>query len=175
MPSNYCLGPGTEVNSHKELLLNQMQFIREKTINLVAGLSIAELDYEFDQFANTIGTLLLHIGSLEYFTLRNVFPGIPFLHSEAIIWAKAFGQQMSKKLVYGDSVAFYLDSIAGIRQTTIERLSVKNDEWLFESRWEKDDIMYNYYYKFFHLIEDEISHCGQIKIIKKRILQLPKT
>ncbi len=45
----------------------------------------------------------------------------------------------------------------------------KDDAWLMsEGRWE-NGVIYNQYYLWFHVLEDEIRHRGQIRTIKKYI------
>ncbi|MBM7632368.1 putative damage-inducible protein DinB [Geomicrobium sediminis] len=52
---------------------------------------------------------------------------------------------------------------------TYDFLKEQDDQWLYEERHFPDGTPYNNYYLWFHVIEDEISHRGQIKLIRRLI------
>src|SRR3954462_4134228 len=57
--------PEQGYSPHVGVLVSTMQRCRETTILLVQDLSIAQLDYLFDEDDNSIGALLLHLAALE--------------------------------------------------------------------------------------------------------------
>jgi len=151
-----------------ELLMSSFSYSREMTIQVVSGLSIQQLDYNFDSKSNSIGSLLMHIAALEYLYQRLIFDKRYLNLNENEFWHGAFCADLPKRRIRGNSLSFYLDIMNRVREETISKLNDKDDDWLFESG---DSVLVsqNNYSNLFHLIEDEISHVGQIKMIKKRI------
>lgn len=65
------------------------------------------------------------------------------------------------------SLDYYLKELVQIRENTLKQLKSKTDSWLYEeNKWE-NGIPYNNYYLWFHVMEDEINHRGQIQTIKR--------
>lgn len=52
-----------------------------------------------------------------------------------------------------------------VRHKTLEEMAKRNDDWLYEVSASGS----NTYYKWFHVMEDEINHRGQILLLKKRL------
>ncbi len=57
--------PIADYSPHIGVLVSTMQRCRDTTILLVKDLTVAQLDYLFDEEDNSIGALLLHLASLE--------------------------------------------------------------------------------------------------------------
>jgi hypothetical protein len=57
--------------------------------------------------------------------------------------------------------------MAKTREKTLELFRQLPDSWLYETTpWWENEISNNYF-KWFHVFEDELSHRGQMRIIKK--------
>ncbi|MCM3718442.1 hypothetical protein [Fictibacillus phosphorivorans] len=70
-------------------------------------------------------------------------------------------------IISGNPAEFYLEDLAKTRKKTLELFRQLPDSWLYEtSPWGGGQVSNNYF-KWFHVIEDELSHRGQIRIIKK--------
>ena len=60
------------------LIVSEINIIRNETLELTKNLSISELDFNFDSQSNSIGTLLLHIATVElkfqldHFLMRSI-------------------------------------------------------------------------------------------------------
>jgi len=61
-----------------------------------------------------------------------------------------------------------------IRQKSLKRLNDKTDDWLYQMTKLNFSVPVNNYYCWFHVMEEEISHIGQIKAFKSKILSLKK-
>jgi hypothetical protein len=59
------ISPESGYSPHIGVLVSTMQRCRETTLLFVQDLSIAQLDYLFDDDDNSIGALLLHLAALE--------------------------------------------------------------------------------------------------------------
>lgn len=150
-------------------LVSMMQLARNATTEAVQGLTRAQLDFELDPQSNSIGALLMHIGALEFFVIRNMFRHRPLREGEKEKWMPSLSQHLHRKVVKGNDLAYYLDSMAAVRQETLDLLKQVKDEWLYRENPREENVMVSNYYRIFHLFEDEISHCGQIKYARKRI------
>lgn len=150
-------------------LVSIMQLARSVTLKITYGLSIKHLDFELDYLANSIGSLLMHIGSLEFFTQHLLFKDIPKDRDEMSVWRQAFSDQLSKKTIKSHNIEYYVSQLEKVRKVTLNQLAKFTDNWLYIETPAGDDIVMNNYFRLYHLVEDEISHCGQIKLIKKRI------
>ena len=76
--------------------------------------------------------------------------------------------------INGNSIDFYLEQLAETRNKTIETFKTLKDEWLFEQMSFWDGLPTNNYFKWFHVFEDELNHRGQIRIIKKKMINKPE-
>lgn len=65
------------------------------------------------------------------------------------------------------SINEYLDELSTVRENTLTQLKSVKDSWLFEENSWGNGVRYNNYYLWFHVMEDEINHRGQIRTIKR--------
>ena len=156
-------------------LLSQMQLVRTQLINYTANLSPVELDVRIGPGFNSIGTILKHIAANEYVYQLSTFEGRAANAQEREFWRGAYTGELVLNLINGNDIGHYHNLLNDIRLRSIESLLTKSDEWLYAATAFKYDIPVNNYYCWFHVMEDEISHLGQIKILKNQIRnQQPK-
>jgi uncharacterized damage-inducible protein DinB len=157
------------------ILISEMEYIRNETYRLLKtrDLTIRDLDFNFDEYSNSIGTLLLHIASHEFKFQLNHFYNRSITEDEFKLYGNAMPSMMNKRLVSGNNLDFYFREIEAVRKNTLSYLKNLKDEWLFkEITASNGKSMGNYYYQLRHVIDDEINHQGQIKIILKRVAML---
>ncbi|MDG2449092.1 MAG: hypothetical protein P8M34_05625, partial [Saprospiraceae bacterium] len=74
-----------------------------------------------------------------------------------------------RKEIKGYSLDFYMEKLDRVRNHSLEELKKKDDTWLLEP----DESWFwgptNNYCKWFHVVEHESNHNGQIKYIKSRV------
>ncbi|XLS29616.1 hypothetical protein ACJD0Z_02065 [Flavobacteriaceae bacterium M23B6Z8] len=149
-----------------------MILVRNETFRLAQGLSIKSLDYNFDDQSNSIGTLLLHIAALELKFQLHYFFDRPFSKQEIIKFGGAFPFNMDKRLINGNPLVYYVDTLNEVRETTLAELKKLNDNWLDEKIiLSNHQLITNHHYELKHIIHDELCHQGQIKLILKRLPQ----
>jgi len=66
-------------------------------------------------------------------------------------------------------LSYYLDKLAKVRAFSLEELKNREDSWLLEATNGFDKKPTNNYCRWFHVVEHESNHNGQIKLIKSRI------
>jgi hypothetical protein len=159
---------------HIGVLVSTLERCRDTTIVLVQDLSVAELDYLFDENDNSIGALLYHLAALEAgyqestFFERNILDD-PQLEAKWRI-PMELGDS-ARAAIRGHPIHYYLDELAHLRQQTLALMQQRDDTWLWlESEW-NDDILVNNYWQWYHVYEDEINHRGEMNWRLSRIRQ----
>lgn len=150
-------------------LVSMMDYARQTTLDAVHGLSQKELDYIVNDDANSIGALLLHIAAIEIGFQIEIFDGREPNEQETAEWGAAYslGKQ-GRAEIKGHSLEFYLDKLQSVRNRTLNEFQKRDDAWLYEERlWE--NYPSNNYFIWFHVMEDELNHRGQIRILRKMI------
>lgn len=149
-------------------LVSMMDYARDTTIRTVENLTVEELDFLYDEDANSIGMLLAHMVSVESAYQIETFENRDITEAEIsdINPGLELGTEAREK-IKGNTVDFYLTHLAATRNKTIEVFKTLPEEWLFEQTpfWYGNPA--NNYFKWFHVFEDELNHRGQIRIIKK--------
>ena len=152
------------------LTLQDKRNIRKSTIDMTKDLTIEQLDYNFDDLSNSIGTLLFHIATLGYrFILNNIYVR-KITEQEFHEYENGFPHMMNQRLVRDRSFEYYHQKLLNTENIIQEELSKLNDDWLFKKglQTQGDELTTNYSF-LRHIIDDEINHQGQIKLIRKRL------
>jgi uncharacterized damage-inducible protein DinB len=153
-------------------LVSMMNYTRYTTIETVKNLSVDELDFLYDEEANSIGMLLAHLDAVERTYQIVTFENRDLNEKELSILLPGLDLgSLGRKQINGNRIEFYLEQLAETRNTTIEMFKTLPDEWLFEQTpfwWDRPA---NNLFKWFHVFEDELSHRGQIRLIKKMLLK----
>jgi uncharacterized damage-inducible protein DinB len=151
-------------------LISMMNYARITTFDAVKGLNVSELDFLLDEKANTIGMLLLHIASVEYVYHKTTIEKRSLTKDEEECWLPALnlGEQGREK-IKGNPLEFYIEQLVEVRKKTLEDMRKLEDSWLYTETDYWDNKKANNYFKWFHVLEDEINHRGQIRLIRKRI------
>ena len=67
-------------------------------------------------------------------------------------------------------ISYYTDQLGEVREFTLAELKNKDDSWLMQSTDFFGNQPTNNYCKWFHVVEHESNHNGQIKYIKSRVV-----
>lgn len=146
-------------------LVAMMSLTRAATLKEVLHLSREQLDYRLDEKCNSIGTLLKHMAALESWYQVITFENRDLTDAERKSWRGALPGELTLRLVHGHDINDYLHTLHEVRLKTVAQLYTKDDDWLYEVSASGSST----YYKWFHVMEDEISHRGQIVWLKKRL------
>ncbi|MCE2963630.1 MAG: DinB family protein [Chitinophagales bacterium] len=151
-------------------LISMLNYARITTFDAVKDLSISDLDFLIDEKANSIGMLLLHIASVEFDIQKETIENRALLEAEMECWEPALQLgELGRNNIRGHSIDFYIDQLAQVRKKTLEDFQKLDDSWLYIETDFWDNKKANNYFKWFHVLEDEINHRGQIRMIRKRI------
>ncbi|WP_424961373.1 DinB family protein [Ekhidna sp.] len=128
-------------------------------------------DFLLDDQANRLGALILHLAATEVYYQRATFYDEKLDENEDAEWLTALrlGDKAREEL-QGKPISYYLDKWEEVRAKTKEVLKTKNDEWLLQLRDSAPGgAEYNYYWAWYHVMEHQANHMGQISLVKKRM------
>ena len=149
-------------------LVSMMNYARHTTLAEVEGLGVEELDYLHDPQSNSIGALLLHIAAVEASYQEATFgPGGAWGGMDTLEAALDLGER-ARREIRGRGADYYLGVLEAVRAKTLEELAGRDDRWLAEETPFWGGRPANNYFKWFHVFEDEISHRGQIRWLRRR-------
>lgn len=167
------IGPKDGYSPQVGTLVSMLNYNRSTIIGITKGLTIEQLDYLHDAKANTIGSLIMHLGATEVFYQANTFEGRQdFNDAEKRIWGDAMNLgDAGRSNIKGHELKFYIDQITAVREKTLQELKKKDDQWLMEidKKWSNEKRSINTYWKWFHVCEHESNHRGQIAWLKSRL------
>ena len=170
---NY-IGPKDGYTPQIGTLVSMMNWMRKTILRPVNGMSIKDLDYLHDDNSNSIGAMLWHLAATERFYQVNTFEGKKWGN-----WEKKDDDEFSIAMSLGDEgraqikghdLDFYLEKLNRVREHSLKELAKFDDEWLLkiDPKWGWREPTNNYC-KWFHVVEHESNHNGQIKFLKSRL------
>ena len=116
--------------------------------------------------------MLLHLAATETFYRANTFEGRgDYNEAEKEKWGAAMNLgDEGRKQIKGNDLNYYLDILSSTREATLTEFKKRDDKWLLTV----DPSFFgnqptNNYCKWFHVVEHESNHNGQIKWIKSRL------
>jgi uncharacterized damage-inducible protein DinB len=149
-----------------------MRWMQDSLLVVSQGLSVKELDYLHDSKANTIGSLLLHIGAIEvYYQDLTFYRRKAFSERNQKKWGVAMNLgEEAQKQIKSNPLDYYLSSLKEVREHTLSELRKRDDQWLAlvdPSFFGNQPT--NNYCKWFHVCEHIANHRGQITWIRRRL------
>ena len=151
-------------------LVAMMEYTRITTLDEVRNLTVEELDFLMNEEANSIGMLLEHLVSVEKAYQIESFENRDFTEEDIQMLKPGLELgSLGREQIKGHPIDYYLTNLEETRNLTIEKFKTLPDTWLFEQAPFWYDEPANNYFKWFHVMEDELNHRGQIRIIKKSI------
>lgn len=151
-------------------LVVMLSYARRTTLEAVHDLTVAQLDHLHDERSNSIGALLAHVAAVEFAYQLGTFEERGFTPYERRRWDAALqlGPQ-ARAEIRGQPLSHFLGILSEVRAHTLAELSRRTDEWLYEQSPFWQGLPANNYFKWFHVLEDEINHRGQIRWLRQRL------
>ncbi len=155
------------------ILVSMMDWMRATVLRSVEGISQKELDFLLDKDSNSIGAMLMHLAATERFYQIHTFEGRKwgnFDKKDTDRWnvGSRLGDQ-AREEIKGNPISYYRDQLEEVREFTLAELKNRDDSWLMQSTDFFGNQPTNNYCKWFHVVEHESNHNGQIKYIKSRV------
>ena len=153
---------------HIARLVSMMNYARATTLDAVKDLSIGQLDEQPSGFENSIAMLLEHFAATETYFQIYTFENRDPHDTELPQWLPGLDLGEPAKVIQGKPLEHYLQQLETVRTKTLEEFAKRDDDWLHRAfEWKNTGRMSNSYFCWFHVFEDEISHRGQIRLIRK--------
>jgi len=148
-------------------LISMLNNLSNRVERVVKNLDERETDHLVDENANRIGALIMHLAAAEKIYQNLTFENRRFNEEETEKWQAglSLGAEAREKFI-GKPISYYLDIYKEVRKKTIEELKKRDDTWL-EQSWPGSTM--NNHFAWFHVMEHQSSHLGQILFLKKRI------
>lgn len=149
-------------------LVFMLDYARRSTLDAVRGLGAAQLDTKVLTQGNTVGLLLEHIAQVEQtyqsVTFRGVWPS-----GEG---AESVFSERRRESIRGYALEHYLSRLRSVRAETFSELGRRDDSWLHReyAPWPHGTPANNFFC-WFHVLEDELRHGGQIAVLRKELEQ----
>ncbi|WP_291286609.1 DUF664 domain-containing protein [Flavobacterium sp.] len=148
-------------------MISMLEDLKARVERAVKNMSPYEIDYLHDEQANRIGSLVMHLAAAEKYYQVFTFENRGFNEEEKKKWDAALNlDQGGRDEFKGHDVQYYLDIYNEVRAKTIEELKKRDDAWFAEVQQRYD---WTNQYCWFHVMEHQSSHLGQILFLKKRI------
>jgi uncharacterized damage-inducible protein DinB len=163
---NY-IGPIDGFTPQIGTLVTMLNNLSERVEYTVSNMTQAELDYQLDEKSNSVGALVMHLAATEIYYQEATFGNSDLSEKEMeeLRIAMELGDE-GRQHIKGHDAAYYLDIFKKAREKTLELLKEKDDAWLAEI---PEGSYVNNHFSWFHVMEHQSSHLGQILLLKKRI------
>jgi len=148
------------------IMVNMLEDLKGRITEITYDLDQAETDYLFDDKANSIGALIMHLAAIESYYQVETLQERTWTEKEKEFWGTASGLgEKSRDVVKGKPIKYYLDLWDQVRKKTLEGLKTKDDMW-FAANMEEG---INNHWVWFHVMEHSANHMGQIALVKNRL------
>lgn len=143
-----------------------LEDLKARVTRSVNNLSQEEVDYLLDDDANRIGAMILHLAATEKYYQLYTFENRGFTNEEAKMWETplSLGDKARAELK-GKPIDYYMDIWDDVRKETLRLLKDKDDKW-FEAEVKGSSM--NNHWAWYHVMEHQANHMGQIRLISKR-------
>ncbi|HDR4561398.1 DUF664 domain-containing protein [Bacillus cereus] len=152
-------------------LVSMLEHTRAVTLQEIKDLSVEQVDLIMPSVGNSIGALLKHIAAIEKAHQLISFQERDFTKEELEIWEDALYLGKAGRTIRGHEIQYYVQILQSVREESLKYLNEQDDEWLMSERKWPNGVAYNQHYLWFHVLEDEISHRGQIRMMKNKIFE----
>ncbi len=164
--AQYEIKPAEGYTPQIGIMADMLEDLKERITANVRDLDQAQTDYLFDEKANSIGAIVMHIVATESYYQVETLEGRQWTEEEAALWNLPGGLgDESREQIKGKPISYYLDLWDEVRQKTMEGLKAKDDAWFAENI----DEGINSHWVWYHVLEHTAAHMGQIDLVKSRL------
>ncbi len=150
-----------------ENMISMLEDLKARVERAVKVLNQQQTDHLHDENANRIGALVMHLAAAEIYYQKYTF-GTSYedKENEELLGAGMDLDEEGRSLLKGKPISYYLDIYTKVREKTVEELRKRDDVWFNSTNAGKG---ISNHYAWFHVMEHQSSHLGQILFLKKRL------
>lgn len=167
------VGPKDGYTPEIGTLVSMMNWMRNTMLRPVYGMSQKDLDYLHDTNSNSVGAMLMHLVATERYYQRNTFDNElhfePGREADEMYDAASDLGDAGRATFKGKELDYYLEKLEASRALSLKELAKYDDSWLEIVDTQFWGSPTNNYCKWFHVVEHESNHNGQIKYLKSRL------
>jgi hypothetical protein len=164
--AQYEIKPETGYSNQIGIMVDMLEDLKGRITEMTYDLDQAETDYLFDDKANSIGAIIMHLVANESYYQVESLQERSWTEKEEEFWGVASGLgEKSRDVLKGKPIKYYLDLWDQVRKETLEGLKTKDDVWFAANI----DEGINNHWVWFHVMEHSANHMGQIALVKNRL------
>ena len=161
------IGKDNAENPQIDNMISMLEDLKDRVENKVKNLPQKHVDHLHDPKANRIGALVMHLAAAEVYYQKYTFGESVFEKKNPELWKAGMNlDDAGRELLQGKPISFYLDIYNKVRAKTIEELRKRDDVWF---RKVNTGNSISNQYAWFHVMEHQSSHLGQILFLAKRL------
>ena len=166
--AQYVLKPEKGYSHDIGTTVFMLENLKTRITNNVKKLNKEQTDHLLVADANRIGAMIYHLAATEKWYQVYTFEGREFNDEEKAKWDLALNLgDPARKALVNQPIEYYLQIWDDVRKETLRLLKTKDDKW-FDEKVKGDGDMNNYF-AWFHVMEHQSNHMGQIEMIKNRL------
>lgn len=171
----YRIEPPPQYTPHIGVLVEMMAYVRMTTLHDVGELSAEQLWATPPGFGNSIGALLAHIAAVEraYHLFSLEGRDLDRERDAALLGGLSMGREGTPPPT-GQNLETLLSELQESRAVTLAALAERDDRWLASPLTVPGFDFPNQHWAWFHVMEDEVNHRGQIRLIRKLVAPEPE-
>jgi len=148
-------------------IVSMLNDLKRRVISSVTNLDQKETDFLLDEDANRVGALILHLAATEKYYQIYTFENRGFNREEKLKWETALmlGDH-ARETIVDKPIEYYLEIWDEVRDKSLKLLKSKDDKW-FNDKVKGSNM--NNHWAWYHVMEHQANHMGQIRLIIKRI------
>jgi len=170
--SNYIIKRSIGYSAQIGNFVSLFKASKSEILKSISSLSIEQLDFFASKKSNSIGTLLKHMIALEHYCQIKTFYKREFTKDEEDYWHGALPGELILRKIKGNPIEYYIHLWDNIRKKTYEGFKMYQDNWFYEHLDSNFPENGNNLWLWFHVMEDQICHHGQIKLILNELKRL---
>jgi penicillin-binding protein-related factor A (putative recombinase) len=165
--AQYDLKPEKGYSQNIGTTVFMLENLKTRITNSVKKLTPAQTDYLLVPDANRIGAMIFHLAATEKYYQVYTFENRDFNEAEKAKWGVALELgDLARVALVNQPISYYLNLWDDVRKETLRLLKTKDDKW-FDALVKGSDM--NNYFAWFHVMEHQSNHMGQIQMIKNRL------
>ncbi len=149
------------------ITISMLEDLKARVTRSVTNLTPEETDFLLDEKANRIGALILHLAATEKYYQVYTFENRGYNKEEEKQWDAALRLGDNARNTLKDKpISYYLELWNEVRKETLRLLKTKDDDW-FKNKVKGSSM--NNHWAWYHVMEHQANHMGQIRLITSRI------
>lgn len=146
-------------------MVTMLDELKGRVTRIVSNMDQTGTDFLLDDKANRIGAMIMHLAATEVYYQKYTFEGRGYNEEENEKWGAALSLgDAGREQLKGQPISYYLDVWDEVRDETKRLLKEKDDKW-----FSKKVGSMNNHWAWYHVMEHQANHMGQIRLIQSRI------